>query len=121
MFNWFFFFFSSRRRHTRLVSDWSSDVCSSDLHVHADDDTVDFGIRLVGRPRHSRQKACGWNGSECELAYLTSRVLHDGPFQPEQVSRVDTAGPVGYTAKRFNLTSVTGYTKRKMPPPPHAS
>src|SRR5262249_48270895 len=25
------FFFSSRRRHTRLVSDWSSDVCSSDL------------------------------------------------------------------------------------------
>src|SRR5438093_9214620 len=28
----FFFFFSSRRRHTRLVSDWSSDVCSSDLY-----------------------------------------------------------------------------------------
>src|SRR5258706_8350351 len=25
------FFFSSRRRHTILVSDWSSDVCSSDL------------------------------------------------------------------------------------------
>src|SRR5438046_591029 len=32
----FFFFFSSRRRHTRLVSDWSSDVCSSDLtYLHA--------------------------------------------------------------------------------------
>src|SRR5215213_5829035 len=29
----FLFFFSSRRRHTRLVSDWSSDVCSSDLGV----------------------------------------------------------------------------------------
>src|ERR1019366_10706793 len=27
----YFLFFSSRRRHTRLVSDWSSDVCSSDL------------------------------------------------------------------------------------------
>src|SRR3989339_1313364 len=27
------FFFSSRRRHTRLVSDWSSDVCSSDLMI----------------------------------------------------------------------------------------
>src|SRR5262249_59525319 len=27
------FFFSSRRRHTRLVSDWSSDVCSSDLGI----------------------------------------------------------------------------------------
>src|SRR5262245_3594046 len=43
-----FFFFSSRRRHTRCLSDWSSDVCSSDLdyltteatnglrHLHAD-------------------------------------------------------------------------------------
>ena len=30
-----FFFFSSRRRHTRLVSDWSSDVCSSDLIAEA--------------------------------------------------------------------------------------
>src|SRR5205814_4588185 len=27
----FLFFFSSRRRHTRCLSDWSSDVCSSDL------------------------------------------------------------------------------------------
>src|ERR1035438_10822931 len=26
-----FVFFSSRRRHTRCLSDWSSDVCSSDL------------------------------------------------------------------------------------------
>src|SRR2546426_10019255 len=29
------FFFSSRRRHTRLQGDWSSDVCSSDLSIHA--------------------------------------------------------------------------------------
>src|SRR2546422_6637370 len=28
----YFFFFSSRRRHTRCSRDWSSDVCSSDLH-----------------------------------------------------------------------------------------
>ena len=27
------FFFSSRRRHTRLLCDWSSDVCSSDLLI----------------------------------------------------------------------------------------
>src|SRR5262245_62374897 len=27
------FFFSSRRRHTRCLSDWSSDVCSSDLRA----------------------------------------------------------------------------------------
>src|ERR1041385_2754812 len=36
------FFFSSRRRHTLCSRDWSSDVCSSDLHgdvllfLHAD-------------------------------------------------------------------------------------
>src|SRR5947199_8668970 len=30
-YNIIFFFFSSRRRHTRCLSDWSSDVCSSDL------------------------------------------------------------------------------------------
>ena len=29
------FFFSSRRRHTRYIGDWSSDVCSSDLHERA--------------------------------------------------------------------------------------
>src|SRR5438045_9144573 len=32
-----FFFFSSRRRHTRCLSDWSSDVCSSDLNASLDD------------------------------------------------------------------------------------
>src|SRR5262245_63884420 len=31
LFFFFVFFFSSRRRHTRCLSDWSSDVCSSDL------------------------------------------------------------------------------------------
>src|SRR5258705_1830045 len=28
-----FFFFPSRRRYTRCLSDWSSDVCSSDLRM----------------------------------------------------------------------------------------
>src|SRR5262245_62871972 len=36
MFYFFVFFFSSRRRHTRCLSDWSSDVCSSDLDEHGD-------------------------------------------------------------------------------------
>src|SRR5262249_57339037 len=47
------FFFSSRRRHTRLVSDWSSDVCSSDLearlleHLHEQSPAeADLGRRL---------------------------------------------------------------------------
>src|SRR5207253_5973649 len=35
-----FFFFSSRRRHTRWPRDWSSDVCSSDLHGRNGEDVV---------------------------------------------------------------------------------
>src|SRR5205814_7602611 len=38
-----FFFFSSRRRHTRCLSDWSSDVCSSDLSQF---DALMVGLRL---------------------------------------------------------------------------
>src|SRR5262249_56375276 len=32
---WWVFFVSSRRRHAILVSDWSSDVCSSDLVIES--------------------------------------------------------------------------------------
>src|SRR5262249_58651066 len=39
---------SSRRRHTRLVSDWSSDVCSSDLRYLDIEHTFDhFYARKV--------------------------------------------------------------------------
>src|SRR5438046_10697734 len=58
-----FFFFSSRRRHTRLVSDWSSDVCSSDLAVQVE---VDDARRDRLRP-------------------VLGRVLEDGSArEPEQ-------------------------------------
>src|SRR5438045_7273269 len=40
----FLFFFSSRRRHTRCLSDWSSDVCSSDLIEHLGRAHVDAGL-----------------------------------------------------------------------------
>src|SRR5438093_6091152 len=50
-----FFFFSSRRRHTRLVSDWSSDVCSSDLAraapQHAER-VVDVAAQVVNPADH---------------------------------------------------------------------
>src|SRR5205814_5130021 len=42
------FFFSSRRRHTRCLSDWSSDVCSSDLRPERPHPRLLFSpIRLV--------------------------------------------------------------------------
>src|SRR5256885_3161670 len=46
-----FCFFSSRRRHTRLQGDWSSDVCSSDLH----------GTFVAGELKFNPQQAEGVN------------------------------------------------------------
>src|SRR5215212_4764989 len=78
-----FFFFSSRRRHTRCLSDWSSDVCSSDLAgagvPSVDVITQDGGSRALavdpttrvfagefhdGRPTRLR---LGGTGRTCEL------------------------------------------------------
>src|SRR5205807_7446107 len=55
------FFFSSRRRHTRLQGDWSSDVCSSDLH----DDVRALQARreFPGCARHA-QLATGLKGAD---------------------------------------------------------
>src|SRR5438045_9495084 len=54
----FFFFFSSRRRHTRCLSDWSSDVCSSDLGLFIRDSyrAPRFESRM-NRPRPGSRRA----------------------------------------------------------------
>src|SRR5206468_7318084 len=46
-----FFFFSSRRRHTRSDRDWSSDVCSSDLHL-----ARDFGLKCGNSVRQFHKR-----------------------------------------------------------------
>src|ERR1019366_972785 len=56
-----FFFFSSRRRHTRLVSDWSSDVCSSDLCL------TTCRRRRLARERASRRRRARRAGGRCRL------------------------------------------------------
>src|SRR5207249_8907335 len=69
------FFFSSRRRHTRSKRDWSSDVCSSDLHIARQVRVTAQGIqrhrihpvlvRVVKRAeRRSIAMAAGINRSE---------------------------------------------------------
>src|SRR5436853_2721249 len=45
------FFFSSRRRHMRCLSDWSSDVCSSDLiFFHLRGRSAVSGSRFIASP-----------------------------------------------------------------------
>src|SRR3989440_2641961 len=53
-------FFSSRRRHTRSDRDWSSDVCSSDLHL-PQSRARRRGSRASGRRLPSRRR-CRWRG-----------------------------------------------------------
>src|SRR5690606_723914 len=56
------FFFSSRSRHTRFSRDWSSDVCSSDLHRPLDEAweaaartlAAELNIQLIGRSRKQK-------------------------------------------------------------------
>src|SRR5256885_6919043 len=65
------FFFSSRRRHTRLQGDWSSDVCSSDLQLHAPGGGA-FG-QLLRRQRsirdHGDRKSTRLNSSHLVISY----------------------------------------------------
>src|SRR5262245_62555942 len=58
----FFFFFSSRRRHTRCLSDWSSDVCSSDLR------RLSVGNRARGPRRDLHRHAGGHPAAHHEPA-----------------------------------------------------
>src|SRR5262245_64911537 len=79
-FVFFFFFFSSRRRHTRCLSDWSSDVCSSDLAL--------LGLEHRADPRRETQ------------ALESRRRKHDGLALASielREARVDVA------AKRLHL------------------
>src|SRR5437016_1120884 len=86
----FFFFFSSRRRHTRLVSDWSSDVCSSDLARQQwagwldRDRSAGFGCSTGGSSLQGDiDKDLGftvpsWTTPQVPLKSLFGRRLHGG-------------------------------------------
>src|SRR5205814_4115531 len=72
------FFFSSRRRHTRCLSDWSSDVCSSDLQGREEDRwrrVLDLAVlRVLDQP----------HDLDVELVAAHRHALpHRGPAEPE--------------------------------------
>src|SRR5690606_40962478 len=83
----FDFFFSSRRRHTSFSRDWSSDVCSSDLHMNEKPDIDGLVRRLTedlpaslravradleahaGRVRSEERRV----GKECEAKWMSKQ------------------------------------------------
>src|SRR5436853_4319061 len=67
------FFFSSRRRHTRCLSDWSSDVCSSDLG--SDPSSMRTTARLQGDEWVlNGSKMWITNGGVADLAVVWART-----------------------------------------------
>src|SRR5690606_5897510 len=74
----FCFFFSSRRRHTRFSRDWSSDVCSSDLHEASKADTC----RHTGRfPMRTIDGSYGEGGGQILRTALSLSVCFGEPFR----------------------------------------
>src|SRR6266508_5753590 len=83
------FFFSSRRRHTIWPSDWSSDVCSSDLldiestkYAQRDSEAAEVNSWVYGvRPSRSRMYAVSIPVTVALAAYagyLKASLSEDG-------------------------------------------
>src|SRR5437899_4856966 len=120
-----FFFFSSRRRHTRCLSDWSSDVCSSDLirkarlrdslmaggaavdHVHSGEpDLINARAVIGGQPlriRATLRKAQIRTFVLLPLAAVVLERRNGQHGQEDQAQdRKNEAHAVGYLAHRFS-------------------
>src|SRR5256886_6986228 len=88
----YFFFFSSRRRHTRFDCDWSSDVCSSDLHCN---DANLNGRSLLASFGGQESDASGQNvlidSKETREALRFAKALFDEGMTPEVFSWDDAS------------------------------
>src|SRR5205814_5211787 len=68
------FFFSSRRRHTSCLSDWSSDVCSSDLPCFASPRSPERFTPIIQSSSRNRSTRL-WTRPVHRKKYLAARVL----------------------------------------------
>src|SRR5262249_58862482 len=92
----FVFFFSSRRRHTRLVSDWSSDVCSSDLWLVAQAQPTAVGVRV--RAEHLCMSLRGVRARGAVTTTFAERgALADDPALRQKRSEERRVGKEGRT------------------------
>src|SRR3546814_1413600 len=92
----FFFFFKQKTAYEMRISDWSSDVCSSDLSSIT---------MLVNNPRQKRRAR---DSGQSELRARRGQVLARGPSERLFDRRGRTALPCGREFRerpRQNLTS----------------
>src|ERR1035441_6557615 len=106
---YFFFFFSSRIRHTRCLSDWSSDVCSSDLHG-SELVTGEFAPPVADAPlaeqyRTSRAANHHQSSGDAEQQQPRQKDYHERQIErplPQRKSR----GLLACHAAKANVTSI---------------
>src|SRR5438034_3769034 len=110
----FFFFFSSRRRHTRSLCDWSSDVCSSDLHPALDLPGIadlqaqgDAGMSRVEPTERGRERSEEHTSELQSHSDLVCRLLLEKK-KIENIERVDDRGEPDDRAEAFELPSRKG-------------
>src|SRR5437016_12472017 len=84
------FFFSSRRRHTRLVSDWSSDVCSSDLDGRRLGQDVEDGKTVFLVQRH--EEAGHDRKVKGHVALVAGAEIGDGRSEERRVGKKGELG-----------------------------
>src|SRR5437899_872613 len=94
------FVFSSRRRHTRCLSDWSSDVCSSDLALRKD---------MAPQFASEEQKA--------EPEALTPQTPGGGGRQAGARDAAKPAAPIVPAAEPFPADTVKREAKESAAPP----
>src|SRR5690606_24262824 len=100
------FFFSSRRRHTRFSRDWSSDVCSSDLHAEYRLESVSSNETAVYLQFVPTGKAIPFVAGQ--FAFVAFK--HDGLREPHPYTIASAAGAAGRIA--FMVRALGDYTAR---------
>src|SRR5262245_19061355 len=103
------FFFSSRRRHTRCLSDWSSDVCSSDLCFVIVSGDSDFSP-LVAKLKENGKHVIGL-GMRASTSPLLANVCDEFIYYEDLESRSGRerprARPAGDSDEAFRLLADT--------------
>src|SRR5215213_3907706 len=120
----FFFFFSSRRRHTRLVSDWSSDVCSSDLPHRSPPPKGRWHVRCgPAPPRRARAKPHRrgprqWGQhSPCTKVYASSQCSFTHKAAADGVCRCNRLWDVPFCRGQNSSLSMSINSMRLIGPP----
>src|SRR5438093_11405562 len=108
------FFFSSGGRHTRLVSDWSSDVCSSDLKLASQRPLARVpgaggaleAVLERGEPTLVREVSEEWLATRGQIGRASCRErveISVGSVSPKIKTVISVVVVVDLTVQRWNV------------------